>query len=157
MPSAKQDDLDQACQADAQATPSCTGTPPLERRRKRLGPRSSPCECDVKICPTSRSETITARSLRCSTKWSRLGHSGLRRSRLLLMLKRKLANHALAEEDVVYHIVNRSAQSDRSKHFHDKHAGMEVLLLRIGEPAQEWRGLERHCRRLQCVDPPACG
>jgi hemerythrin superfamily protein len=58
--------------------------------------------------------------------------SKLRRSRLFLMLKRKLAKHALAEEDVVYPIVHsQSQQGDDSKHLYDEHAGMKILLYEL--------------------------
>ena len=54
------------------------------------------------------------------------------RSRLFLMLKRKLAKHAMAEEDVVYPIVrNDSANGNERKHLYDEHAEMKVLLYEI--------------------------
>ena len=38
------------------------------------------------------------------------------------MLKRKLAKHAMAEEDVVYPIVhNQTAETTESKHLYDEH------------------------------------
>jgi len=54
------------------------------------------------------------------------------RSRLFLLLKRRLAKHALAEEDVVYPIVhNQSAEQDESRHLYDEHADMKILLYEL--------------------------
>jgi len=65
-----------------------------------------------------------------------------KRARLFLMLKRKLAKHAMAEEDVVYPIVrNDSAGGDRRKHLYDEHADMKILLREIEEDVklgQDW-------------------
>jgi hemerythrin superfamily protein len=48
--------------------------------------------------------------------------SKMQRSRLFLALKRKLAKHAMAEEDVVYPIVHGQArESDESKQRYDGH------------------------------------
>jgi len=56
----------------------------------------------------------------------------VQRSRLFLQLKRKLAKHALAEEDVVYPIVHEhSHEGDQSKHLYDEHAEMKILLYEI--------------------------
>lgn len=58
--------------------------------------------------------------------------SRLNRARLFLMLKRKLAKHALAEEDIVYPIVHQErAEADRSKHLYDEHADMKILLYEL--------------------------
>lgn len=55
--------------------------------------------------------------------------SKMQRSRLFLALKRKLAKHAMAEEDVVYPIVHGQArESDESKQLYDDHAEMKILL-----------------------------
>jgi hemerythrin superfamily protein len=55
--------------------------------------------------------------------------STVRRGRLFLMLKRKLAKHAMAEEDVVYPIVRSdSANGGERKHLYDEHADMKILL-----------------------------
>jgi iron-sulfur cluster repair protein YtfE (RIC family) len=75
-----------------------------------------------------------------------------------LMLKRKLAKHALAEEDVVYPLLNDEAQrQEAAKHLYEEHAEMKILLFEIeaavmhGEPwTQPVRNLreiiERHVR-----------
>jgi hemerythrin superfamily protein len=64
------------------------------------------------------------------------------RSHLFLMLKRKLAKHALAEEDVVYPIVhNQSAEHDDSRHLYDQHADMKILLYELEgkvKGGQDW-------------------
>lgn len=55
-----------------------------------------------------------------------------KRGRLYLMLKRKLAKHAMAEEDVVYPMVrNDAAEGDERKHLYDEHAEMKILLYEI--------------------------
>lgn len=56
----------------------------------------------------------------------------VQKTRLFLMLKRKLGKHALAEEDVVYPIVhNFSDEADHSKHLYEEHSGMKILLYDI--------------------------
>jgi len=70
--------------------------------------------------------------------------SKFQRGRLFLMLKRKLAKHAMAEEDVVYPIVhNDSANGNERKHLYDEHAEMKVLLYEIEKQLQsgkDWSG-----------------
>ncbi len=72
------------------------------------------------------------------------------RMRLFLMLKRKLAKHALAEEDVVYPIVHeRAAGADL--HLYDEHAQMKILLYdieRIIMEGQDWRDAVGRLRDL---------
>jgi len=56
----------------------------------------------------------------------------IRRTKLFWMFKRKLAKHALAEEDVVYPIVhNDSASGNERKHLYDEHAEMKILLYEL--------------------------
>jgi hemerythrin superfamily protein len=58
--------------------------------------------------------------------------AGMNRTRLFLRLKRKLAKHALAEEDVVYPIVTNGAAAGKDrKHLYDEHADMKILLYEI--------------------------
>jgi hemerythrin superfamily protein len=60
--------------------------------------------------------------------------SPARKARLYMMLKRRLAKHALAEEDVVYPLVrNDSANGDERRHLYDEHADMKILLHQTGE------------------------
>jgi len=60
--------------------------------------------------------------------------SGMRRSGLYLMLKRKLAKHAMAEEDVVYPLVHGKAENgDAGKHLYDEHADIKILLFELEE------------------------
>ena len=65
-----------------------------------------------------------------------------KQARLFLMLKRRLAKHAMAEEDVVYPIVrNDSAGGDQRKHLYEEHADMKMLLHEIEEDfksRQDW-------------------
>jgi len=55
-----------------------------------------------------------------------------RRGSLFLLLKRKLARHAMAEEDVVYPIVHgRANDVENSKDLYDDHAHIKILLYDI--------------------------
>jgi len=78
--------------------------------------------------------------------------STLRRSRLFLMLKRKLAKHAMAEEDVVYPIVNsHSGENDKPKHLYDEHADMKILLYELEgklKNREDWSSTVRQLRHL---------
>jgi iron-sulfur cluster repair protein YtfE (RIC family) len=78
--------------------------------------------------------------------------SAVQRGRLFLMLKRKLTKHAMAEEDVVYPIVNNGAASEKErKHLYDEHAGMKILLYEIEEKlmaGEDWSGAVRQLRQL---------
>jgi len=69
------------------------------------------------------------------------------RTKLFLLFKRKLAKHALAEEDVIYPIVSKgSADSGQRTHLYDEHAEMKILLhtleaqLKAGE---DWTNVVR--------------
>lgn len=69
-----------------------------------------------------------------------------------MMLKRKLAKHALAEEDVVYPLVrNDSANGDERLHLYDEHADMKILLHQTGEMLNQgdgWNGTVGMLRSL---------
>jgi len=55
-----------------------------------------------------------------------------RRPRLYLMLKRKLAKHALAEEDIVYPIIRSNlVNGDERGHLYHEHADMKILLYQL--------------------------
>jgi len=67
--------------------------------------------------------------------------SRARKARLYLMLKRKVAKHALAEEDVVYPLVrNDSANGDERRRLYDEHANMKILLHQTGEMLKRGEG-----------------
>jgi hemerythrin superfamily protein len=78
--------------------------------------------------------------------------SKMRRSRLFLMLKRKLAKHAMAEEDVVYPIVHsQSSQGEKGKQLYDEHADMKILLYDIENKlmnGEDWSGEVRTLSQL---------
>jgi hemerythrin-like domain-containing protein len=78
--------------------------------------------------------------------------SRLRRGRLFLALKRKLAKHAMAEEDVVYPIVRKERGSeDPGMHLYEEHADMKTLLYEIESQlmaGQDWGGTVGHLRDL---------
>lgn len=60
--------------------------------------------------------------------------SNARRASLFLMLKRKLAKHAMAEEDVVYPLLHgRGHDPDGSKQLYDEHADMKIMLFELEE------------------------
>ena len=81
--------------------------------------------------------------------------SGVERARLFMSLKRKLAKHAMAEEDVVYPLLDsQSGQAGEAKHLYSEHADMKILLYRLeellksgedwSEPARSLRDSIRH-------------
>ncbi len=78
--------------------------------------------------------------------------SKFQRSRLYLALKRKLAKHALAEEDVVYPILHeRPGDRDESKHLYDEHADMKIYLHELEEKlmsGEEWNSIVVPLREL---------
>jgi hemerythrin-like domain-containing protein len=78
--------------------------------------------------------------------------SKVRRSRLFLMLKRKLGKHALAEEDIVYPIVHGQTDSrEESKHLYDEHADMKVYLYELEQrlmSGEEWTSIVEPLREL---------
>jgi hemerythrin superfamily protein len=60
--------------------------------------------------------------------------SHVRRSGLFLALKRKLAKHAMAEEDVVYPMLHvQAADPEASKELYDEHADIKILLFEMEE------------------------
>jgi hemerythrin superfamily protein len=56
-----------------------------------------------------------------------------RRNTLFLMFKRKLAKHALAEEDVVYPLLHDEDEQGQSRHLYHEHADMKILLYQVEE------------------------
>lgn len=77
--------------------------------------------------------------------------STARRARLFLRLKRKLAKHAMAEEDVVYPNVESDSATHERKHMYDDHAEMKVLLYEIEEQlksGEDWSGSVMPLREL---------
>jgi hemerythrin superfamily protein len=77
---------------------------------------------------------------------------------LFLTLKRKLAKHALAEEDIVYPLLQDEAdRREATMHLYEEHAGMKILLFEMEtavmhrrpwtEPVTRLRAMvERHAR-----------
>lgn len=67
-----------------------------------------------------------------------------------LLLKRKLAKHALAEEDVVYPLlVNEAHRREAAKHLYDEHADMKVLLFGIENAIMSGSPWTEPVRRLR--------
>jgi hemerythrin superfamily protein len=79
-------------------------------------------------------------------------NSTLQRSRLFLMLKRKLAKHAMAEEDVVYPLVNDQVHDvQSSKGLYDEHADMKIRLFELEKllkAGEDWSAPVRSLREL---------
>lgn len=73
-------------------------------------------------------------------------------ARLFLMLKRKLAKHALAEEDVVYPLLHGEGdKAQESKELYDEHADMKILLFQLEEllkSGADWTAPVRSLREL---------
>ena len=76
--------------------------------------------------------------------------STARRSASFLMLKRKLAKHAMAEEDVVYPILhNEVHDATESKHLYDEHADMKILLFELEQCLMSGTDWSAQVRRLR--------
>lgn len=75
-----------------------------------------------------------------------------RRTQLLLRLKRGLAAHALAEEDVVYPLLHDDGKAEHdARHLYGEHAEMKLLLYRLEETPKDdpaWAGQARTLRQL---------
>lgn len=88
------------------------------------------------------------------------------RTQLLLRLKRRLAAHALAEEDVVYPLLHdRAHATEDARHLYDEHADMKVRLFALEQAPkddQRWNDrvrelkalIEGHIRQEEQVDFP---
>ncbi len=75
----------------------------------------------------------------------------MNRARLFLTLKRKLAKHAMAEEDVVYPQLHEGEKSEESKHLYEEHANMKILLFELEQclkTKRDWRDIVRSLRDL---------
>ena len=73
-----------------------------------------------------------------------------KRTALFLTLKRKLGKHALAEEDVVYPLLQgEAARHEAAKHLYEEHAEMKVLLFDIESCIMESRVWTEPVRRLR--------
>src|SRR4051794_30526927 len=91
----------------------------------------------------------------------------LRRAVLAYRFKRKIAKHAMAEEDVVYPMLTDDAErADATRKLYEEHARMKVLLFEVErsiEDDERWlkavRGLrgeiEPHARQEEEVEFPA--
>jgi iron-sulfur cluster repair protein YtfE (RIC family) len=76
--------------------------------------------------------------------------STVKRSGLYLALKRKLAKHALAEEDVVYPLLHNEGQdTEASKELYDEHADMKILLFELEELLKSGGDWSRQVRSLR--------
>lgn len=90
----------------------------------------------------------------------------LRRTQLFLRLKRGLAAHAMAEEDVAYPLLHDKAGSEQdAKDLYAEHGEMKMLLHRLeampkddprwsGEAAALKRLIEKHARQEEEVEFP---
>ncbi|HWQ54280.1 MAG TPA: hemerythrin domain-containing protein [Bryobacteraceae bacterium] len=74
------------------------------------------------------------------------------RAKLFLNLKRTIAKHALAEEDVVYPLLHGPVQEpQQSKHLYDEHADIKIHLYKIEQllmANENWSGNVRSLRDL---------
>lgn len=74
------------------------------------------------------------------------------RARLFLTLKRTLAKHAMAEEDVVYPILSDQGHSrEDAKHLYDEHADMKIHLYELEnmlKSGTDWTHRVRSLRTL---------
>ena len=93
--------------------------------------------------------------------------SAVRRATLAYLFKRKIAKHAMAEEDVVYPMLTDEAErADAARKLYEEHGRMKVLLFELEQSIkndQGWfkavRGLreqiEPHARQEEEVEFPA--
>jgi hemerythrin superfamily protein len=74
------------------------------------------------------------------------------RTQLLLRLKRRLAAHALAEEDVVYPLLHgRAHEEDDTKHLYSEHAEMKMHLFTLEQMPKNdprWRNTVTELKNL---------
>jgi hemerythrin superfamily protein len=75
-----------------------------------------------------------------------------KRTALFLLAKRKLAKHALAEEDVVYPLLQTEAQRrEAAKHLYEEHAEMKTLLYDIEMRLMDGRPWTGQVSRLRAM------
>lgn len=78
--------------------------------------------------------------------------SVLRRTQLLLRLKRGLAAHAMAEEDVVYPLLSdRAKAAEDARRLYGEHAEMKMLLFRLEQTPKAEPGWSRLARDLRTL------
>jgi iron-sulfur cluster repair protein YtfE (RIC family) len=113
-------------------------------------------------------ESLIADHQRFRDLLARMGDatSTLQRGQLLLRLKRGLAAHAMAEEDIVYPMLQDEAGAEPDPtHLYAEHAAMKVLLFRLEKKAlggEDWTDevgalsalLTEHARHEEEVDFP---
>lgn len=79
-------------------------------------------------------------------------HATVRRTQLLLRLKRKLAAHAMAEEDVVYPMLHDRAQEvEDTRRLYAEHADMKMMLFQLEtmpKDGPDWRATVARLRTL---------
>ena len=88
------------------------------------------------------------------------------RAQHLLRLKRRLAAHAMAEEDIVYPALRESVQlNEDATQLYEEHAEMKVLLYKLEQSSktgEQWHAhatelrtlIEKHMRQEEDVDFP---
>jgi hemerythrin superfamily protein len=93
-------------------------------------------------------------------------HATVRRTQLLLRLKRRLAAHALAEEDVVYPLLHdRAHEEEDTRRLYAEHADMKMHLFALEQMPKDdpgWRAragalralIAEHARQEEEVDFP---
>jgi len=79
-------------------------------------------------------------------------HATMRRTQLLLRLKRRLAAHALAEEDVVYPLLHdRAHEEEDTRRLYAEHADMKMHLFALEQMPKDdprWRARVGELRAL---------
>jgi iron-sulfur cluster repair protein YtfE (RIC family) len=64
----------------------------------------------------------------------------VQQARLLLLLKRRLGKHAMAEEDAVYPMLRRDSREAETKALYDEHADMKTLIYDLEQAIKQGRG-----------------
>ena len=74
----------------------------------------------------------------------------LRRGALFYMFKRKIAKHAMAEEDVVYPMLTDDAErADAARKLYEEHGRMKVLLFELEQSIKDDQGWLKAVRGLR--------
>jgi len=82
------------------------------------------------------------------------GETG-KRARLFLQLKRMLAKHAMAEEDVVYPLLSGPGEREAAaKQLYDEHAEMKIALFRLEQTLKGEGSWMEQVRALQSLIGP---
>jgi hemerythrin superfamily protein len=100
-----------------------------------------PLESDHRLIESTLAEMVEATT-----------GSTAQRLKLFLLFKRKLAKHAMAEEDVVYPVLyDIAGAEDKARELYDEHAQMKIHLFSLERALDSGPSWGDHVRRLQDI------